>query len=87
MIRLLCAQSSAASIMPMCRILLPASASNLEPGLQAIDEVNKKLSSSLFRRVIGSKVVTTVEPFDGEYWLAEVRTNLVPAILSCFVRC
>jgi hypothetical protein len=23
--------------------------------------------------VIGSKVVTTVEPFDGEYWLAEVR--------------
>ena len=43
---------------------------------QAIDEVNKKLSSSLFRRVIGSKVVMTVEPFDGEYWLAEVRGRL-----------
>ncbi len=45
-------------------------------GSQAIEEVNKKLSSSLFRRVIGRKVVTTVEPFDGEYWMAEVRTVL-----------
>ena len=48
--------------------------------LQAIEEVNKKLNSSLFRRVIGSKVVTTVEPFDGEYWMAEVR------MLSCSCR-
>jgi len=45
--------------------------------------VNKKLSSSLFRRVIGSKVVTTVEPFDGEYWMAEVRTPRACAVTNC----
>ena len=53
----------------------------LEIGLQAIEEVNKKLSSSLFRRVIGSKVVTTVEPFDGEYWLAEVHNSILYALV------
>lgn len=38
---------------------------------QAIEEVNTKLSGSLFRRVLGSKVVTELQPFDGKYWLAE----------------
>lgn len=50
--------------------------------MQAIEEVNKKLSSSVFRRVMGSKVVTTVEPFDGEYWMAEVRISCCALFLS-----
>lgn len=33
--------------------------------------MNTKLSGSLFRRVMGSKVVTELQPFDGKYWLAE----------------
>jgi len=42
-----------------------------EAASKAIEEVNKKLSSSVFRRVMGSKVVTELTPFDGKYWLAE----------------
>lgn len=33
--------------------------------------MNSKLSSSLFRRVMGSKVVSELEAFDGKYYVAE----------------
>ena len=38
---------------------------------QAIEEVNTKLSGSLFRRVMGTKVVSELLPFDGKYYTAE----------------
>lgn len=37
---------------------------------KAIQEVNEKLKGSLFRRVLGTKVVTEVQPA-GDYYLAE----------------
>lgn len=45
--------------------------SQKEAAAKAIDEVNSKLSSSLFRRVMGSKVVSELEAFDGKYYVAE----------------
>ncbi len=38
--------------------------------LQAIEEVNKKLQSNAFRRVIGSKVVSELQPAS-DYYIAE----------------
>ena len=38
--------------------------------VQAIAEVNKKLQSNVFRRVVGSKVVSELEPAS-DYYVAE----------------
>ena len=38
--------------------------------LQAIEEVNKKLQSNVFRRVVGSKVVSELKPAS-DYYVAE----------------
>ena len=41
-----------------------------EVHLQAIAEVNKKLQSNVFRRVVGTKVVSELEPAS-DYYTAE----------------
>ena len=38
--------------------------------MQAIEQVNQKLRQNAFRRVLGSRVVTELEPA-GDYYLAE----------------
>ena len=38
--------------------------------VQAVGKVNEELSKSIFRRVLGTKVVTTIEPAQ-DYYLAE----------------
>ena len=38
--------------------------------VQAVAKVNEELSKSIFRRVLGTKVVTTIEPAQ-DYYLAE----------------
>ena len=38
--------------------------------MQAVAKVNEELSKSIFRRVLGTKVVTTIEPAQ-DYYLAE----------------
>ena len=38
--------------------------------VQAVASVNEQLSKSIFRRVLGTKVVTTIEPAQ-DYYLAE----------------
>jgi hypothetical protein len=55
---------------PLCAA---AAARRHKPGLraaQAVAEVNKQLAEGKFRRVVGSKVVTTVEPAT-DYYVAE----------------
>ncbi len=38
--------------------------------VQAVAKVNEELTKSIFRRVLGTKVVTTIEPAQ-DYYLAE----------------
>lgn len=45
--------------------------------LQAMQEVNDKLKGSLFRRVLGTKVVCELQPA-GDYYLAEVSPDTLP---------
>ena len=52
--------SPSASMAEMCLVL----------NTQAIQAVNEKLKSNVFRRVLGSEVVTELKPA-GDYWLAE----------------
>lgn len=53
--------------------------------MQAIQEVNGKLKAGTFRRVVGNKVVTTLEPAT-DYYIAEDyhqqvrRSPLVPCL-------
>ena len=48
----------------------PGAEMRLRLNLQAIQAVNEKLKSNVFRRVLGSEVVTELKPA-GNYWLAE----------------
>lgn len=38
--------------------------------MQAIEDVNQKLQKDIFRKVLGSKVVTELQPA-GDYYIAE----------------